>query len=676
MARVFFPEVQALRALAVGLVLVYHLQPNLIGGGFIGVDVFFVVSGYLITSHLLREHRDTGRVSLSRFWAARARRILPAALVCIAVTLGASALVYPPTQWAHVGFQGVAASLSVLNWVLAAESADYMGALNEATPFQHFWSLGVEEQFYLLWPIVVLAACALAVRRGRGRGAMLSLVFGAVVVAGFGYGAAQVASGDPAAYFATTTRVWELAVGGVLAVWVPQLTLPAPARTAISIAGVVVIVSAAALIGRDDPFPGTLALLPVAGAAAVITAGATTGPVSPARLYAARPVQWIGDRSYSLYLWHFPPIVLFAVALNRPPDLGESVMLGAAAVLLAWASYRFIEQPVRRGRWVAARPQRALALGAASVAVVSVMALALPAAERTVETEWVATAAALRSAGAEGAAAMTARADDYFPSGVVGVTPSPTEADQDEPDVVKAGCTGVPRSDTTPRCTIGDPDGPVAVALVGDSHAKQFATGLDAIARDRGWRVDTFLHASCPFNGERRQVEVDGGVRCAGPNAATLKALIADPPAVVFLANWASGDFVETGTGHDPGVAGYAEFWNLLADAGSEVVVFKDVPKPSDEPLVPDCIAVHYETPGACAMPRGKAMAGRDIVDEARALAPRVHVVDLTDRLCGTTTCPAVVGNVLVYRDSNHVTDTFMRTLTPYIAERLPSDLP
>lgn len=675
MSRGFFPEIQALRALAVGLVVVYHLQPAVLPGGFIGVDVFFVVSGYLITGHLLREHRETGTVRFGRFWAARARRILPAGLLCIALTVAAAYLVYPPTQWAHVGVQGVAASLSVLNWVLAADSVDYLASLDAPSPLQHFWSLGVEEQFYLVWPLVVVIGCAAAIRWRGGR-AVPALLFAVIAAASFTFGAAQVASGDPAAYFSTTTRMWELAAGGLLALAVPRLALPAPARTALSLTGLVTAVVGALLISPDDPFPGVLALVPVLGASAVIAAGETSGALAPARLYRARPVQWVGDASYSLYLWHFPPIVLFAVVAGHAPGPLAAVAIAGFALAAAWASHRYIEQPARRSAWLAATPRRGLVLGAASIALVCAIAATLPLAERRVEQDWVATAAALDRSGAPGAAAMTSSADGYFSTGVVGVTPAPTLAAQDESSVVPAGCTGVPRDEETPRCVIGAEDGAVSVALVGDSHAKQFATALDVIAKERGWRVDTYLHASCPFNTERRQVEVDGGVICQGPNRETLTALQADPPQIVFLTSWAAGDYVQTATGHAPGVAGYAEMWNRLADAGSEVVVIKDVPAPSTQPIVPDCVAVHYDSPASCGTPREEAMDGRDIVDAAHELAPRVHVIDVTDRICGETTCPAVVGNVLVYRDSNHVTDTFMRTLTPFIAAQLPDDLP
>ncbi|MET0296079.1 MAG: SGNH hydrolase domain-containing protein, partial [Microbacterium sp.] len=344
---------------------------------------------------------------------------------------------------------------------------------------------------------------------------------------------------------------------------------------------------------------------------------------------------------------------------------------GAGALGAAGLSHRFVDRPARTGTWLRSRPQRALALGAASVAVVSVIAASLPVAERQVETEWVAAAAALAHDGYAGAASEPSSAAET----ARGMTPSPSRAAEDEPQTLAPGCTGVPRSPTTPTCVGGDPNGDVRVALVGDSHAKQWATAVFAIAEERGWRVETYAHASCPFNVEERAVEAAGGVVCEGPNIATMAALLADPYDIVITANWAAGDFVESGTGQPPGVAGYAEVWNRLADAGSRVVVIKDVPKPRTHPLAADCLSVHYDDPASCGMPRDEALEGRDIVDRARVLAPRTFVVDITDRLCDETVCPAVIGNVVVYRDTNHLTDTFVRTLTPFIDARLPEEL-
>lgn len=672
MARTYFPEVQALRAIAVVMVVVYHLQPRALSGGFIGVDVFFVISGYLITGHLLREYRRHGRISLASFWAARARRILPAALLCIVVTGVVILMVYPPTQWARLGQHLMASALSVENWLLARDSVDYLASMNDPSPLQHFWSLGVEEQFYVLWPFIVLAGLVLAARRARW---MLGGVIATVVLAGFAWSVFSVASGDLAAYFSTTTRVWELGVGGLLAVMVPSIRLSGAARTALSWSGIALIAVGGVALSGGDPFPGALALIPVLGASAVIAAGATSGALAPASLYGLRPVQWVGNVSYSLYLWHFPPIVFFTVLRGRAPGWAWSIALAGGAVGAAWLSQKYIEDPVRRNAWLSAVPRRSLVMGGVSIATVTALALVLPLSEQRAQTSWVATASALSAEGVEGAAAMTRTGDPAFVDGKTGITPAPTRAGSDQQHSVPGDCMVKPQAAHTPRCIVGDTNGGVTVALVGDSHAMQLSPAIVSIAKERGWRVQTYLHSSCPFNDERRILEAEDKSVCAGPNAETLAALLAHPPQIVFLANWASGDFENTHTGHAPGVAGFAKIWSALVAAGSQVVVFKDVPKPLFRPIAADCVAKHYASPRACAVPRAEALKGRSIVNQAAQLVPAVHIIDLTDRLCTDTICPAVIGNVLVYRDSNHLTDTFVRTLIPYIDERLPAHL-
>ena len=662
-----------LRAVAVALVVVYHLQPHLLRGGFVGVDVFFVISGYLITGHLLREHERTGRIRLPAFWAARARRILPSGLVCIAATLMTAYIVYPPTQWADLGLAGGAAALSVLNWLLAAQAVDYQSSLNAATPLQHFWSLGVEEQFYVLWPLLVLVACAMAARRGRGA---IAVAFAVVIVASLAFSIVEARAQDPAAYFITTTRAWELAAGGMIALVLPRILVPQRIRTPLSILGLAAIGAGAAFIDGDTPFPGAAALVPVLGAAAVIAAGTAEGRFSPARVYAWHPVQRIGDISYSLYLWHYPPIVFFAVIAGRAPGCAWSIVLGGGAVAIAWLSWRFIEVPTRASAWLSARSRRSLLLGAGAIACAVALAVSLPVTASRTEATWVRAAAAVEARGAQGAAAMTPAANRFFTDGTTAMTPSPSVARHDQETLLPGRCMAVPKATVTPVCVTGDRRGTIRVALVGDSHANMLAPVIIALAEKRGWRVETHLHASCPFNLEERALETRGGSVCHSPNAATLKALLADPPDIVFVANWASGDFEPSNTGRPPGVAGYATIWNRLAAAGSDVVAFKDVPRPRSNPLAVDCLAAHYTAPQDCGMPRAQALQGRDIVEQAQRLAPEVRIIDLTDRLCGTRTCPAVIGNVVVYRDSNHLTDTFVQTLIPYVEQRLPRDLP
>ena len=363
----FRPDLEGLRGIAIVAVLMFHAGVPSVGGGFVGVDVFFVLSGFLITGLLVREREERGRVNLAAFYARRARRILPAAVVVIVVTLAASALVLPPLDLVRVAGDAVASALSVGNIRFAADAADYFAAGGQPSPFLHYWSLGVEEQFYLLWPALLILATAL----GRPRvGAAVALT--AILVASF---AASLYLTDVAqawAFYSLPTRAWQLALGGLIAVGSTRMATEG--RTAgivlgtLGWAGLAVIVASAVLIDPTTAYPGTAALLPCLGAAAVILGGA--GRHSARLVLELLPLRFLGRISYSLYLVHWPILVLPAagLAIGDELPLGARIGLALVSVPVGWACYRLVELPVHRGRRFAMRPSRTLALAGATIA--------------------------------------------------------------------------------------------------------------------------------------------------------------------------------------------------------------------------------------------------------------------------------------------------------------------
>ncbi|GAA1710434.1 acyltransferase family protein [Isoptericola hypogeus] len=670
--RTFLPEVQALRALAVSLVVAYHLRPDLLPGGYVGVDVFFVISGFLITGHMLREARSTGRLALARFWANRARRILPAALLVIAVTAVTATALVPVTGWRELTRQGVASVFYVQNWVLAADSVDYLAAENVATPFQHFWSLAVEEQFYLVWPLLLVGAMRVRWRapvHARSAGTPVTLVlvvFCAVVLASFVWSAFASAR-DPAAYFTTTTRLWELGLGGVLAVVHRDRSRFVGARSVLALGGLAAVVGSAWLLTDETAFPGTAALAPVLGTAAVIAAGRTAGPGSLTWLVDRRWVQWLGNSSYSLYLWHFPVVVCFLAWKGRPPSALEAVGLVAMMLLAAAASYRWVEQPLRAARWARAAPWKVLTAAAVAMAVTGVVALVPALRSDAYDRAWRAAAAAVQVEPGSGFGADAVR-DGTAPAFVTEdpvIVPSLASL-RTELSPVFTRCSVGPEVPGTPSCEFGDPDADRTLALVGDSHVRMLGTPLTAIAKERGWRVVTYLHNSCPFSLEPR--DIPSGDSCVAANRATLDALLAEAPDVVVTSYYTGSHFEDP----DGAAEGFADAWRPLVGAGVRVVAVEDAPRPRKD--VVECVADHPDDPAECAVPRRDALARHGLLAEAAALAGGVDVVDLEDRYCGARSCPAVVGNVMVYRDDNHVTDTYARSLQPYLEDALALD--
>jgi peptidoglycan/LPS O-acetylase OafA/YrhL len=673
--RRFLPEVQALRALAVALVVIYHLEPNMLPGGYIGVDVFFVISGFLITGHMIREAEQTGRLSLARFWAGRARRILPAGLVVIGVTAALAPLVVPVTEWADLQRQALASVFYVQNWVLAADSVDYLAADNAPTAFQHFWSLAVEEQFYLLWPLVVVAA-ALAVRRVRGnraralRGVVLVL-FGLIVAASFIWSLLEVRSGDASAYFATTTRLWELGAGGILAVLLRHTERLAPVRSLLALAGLATIVAGAFVLTSATPFPGVAALVPVLGAAAIIAAGRTAGLGSLTWLVDRRWVQWLGDVSYSVYLWHFPLIIGFEAWANRPPHVLESLGLLSLSLLLAQLSYTFVERPIRVARWAVRGNSRVLVAAATAMAVTAGISVTPMLRSDVMDREWKQEAAGVEVGVGSGYGAEAVdggRVPAFVAAAGPVIVPNLKDVHK-ELSRTYAACASSRGSDTTPRCEFGNPAGERTLALVGDSHVRMFASPVVEAATEQGWRVVTYLHNSCPFSLEARVMQYADA--CLKSNEATLEALVAEAPDIVVTGVFADSTFTGTPAGLAPGVDGLVRAWDALHEVGTRVVVIKDAPRPRDDVL--ECVADHPKSPGQCSVPRKEAFdyPAHTTVEKAARLAVGAEVLDLTDRYCGSKRCMPVIGNVMVYRDNNHVTDTYARSLRPYIAEAL-----
>lgn len=353
-------DIEGLRAVAVLLVVLAHVGVPGVAGGFIGVDVFFVISGFLITSLLRRELAATGRLDLPRFYARRAVRLLPVATLVTVATLAATWLWAPPVRFAGYAWDALAAATYTVNLRLADTGTDYFAG-EAPSPFQHFWSLAVEEQFYLVWPVLigVLALCGL-----RRRWVPLTVLTG-ISVASFAWSLHELERAAPWAYFGSLSRAWELGAGALLALVV---TGRPRRRPALAWAGCAAIIIGAVVFDEGTPFPGTAALLPVLGAVAIIAAGGN-------RLLEAAPMRWVGRMSYGWYLWHWP--LLFFAPAGLPARAG----FAAAALGLAVLSHHLLENPVRYHRCWSVRPRRGLFLGlglSAATAVVAALGLLVP----------------------------------------------------------------------------------------------------------------------------------------------------------------------------------------------------------------------------------------------------------------------------------------------------------
>ncbi len=683
-------DIQGLRALAVGLVVTYHLWPTALPGGFVGVDVFFVISGFLITGHLLnrppRHWRD-----LAAFWSRRIRRLLPASLTVLVVSLLASQLLAPETQWANTARQVRAAALFVVNWRLAGDAVDYSAADAAASPVQHFWSLSVEEQFYLGWPLLIGVAVLLAARTGGRELRAVRVVLVGLVVGSLAY-SIHLTAHDPArAYFVTPTRIWELGIGALLAAallhvrwrFLARGSAPRRLRLALTWAGLLAVAVAAVGYRSATPFPGWQALLPVLGVAAVIATGDPRGPGAPGGVLALRPVQWLGGVSYAVYLWHWPLIVLLPNFSGGRLGWLDKTMIIAATLLLAAATKRFVEDPYRTRpvrRWwrpfVAAGLAIALLVGLSSVQLVEVTLR-----QRSADAQ---TAAALQNRGpCFGAAALD---DPDRCSGAVTepAVPAPAQASGDQYDIAGRlladdACWASEPDFAVRTCTFGDPTGTVEVAVVGNSHAAQWLAPLEDIAERRGWKITTMLAHNCAAAATVQDFDTAEQTQgCQDWVTQTGERVSAGSYDLVITSNRISvlPDGESYGSSRPAFTAGYADVLRRWRAPKRAVVGIVDTPWPAATVGdVPDCLA-GTDDADTCAGTRSAWVPADPLPDAVRTVDDaNVQAVDLTDHLCEQQRCPAVVGGVVVYSDGSHLTTTYARTLAPYLDTRLTAAL-
>ncbi|MEU9504726.1 acyltransferase family protein [Micromonospora sp. NPDC048170] len=670
----FRKDIEGLRALAVVLVVLWHADAPFVSGGFVGVDVFFVISGYLITRGMAAEVAARGRLSLTRFYARRAKRLLPSAALVLLVALALTYLFLPGIRWRNTAWDVVSSALYVVNWRLADQSVDYLAAEQAPSIVQHYWSLAVEEQFYLLWPVLLAGVAWLVRRRSAGRpsfGKVAVAVVGVVGVASFAWSVVLVQTDPGRAYFVTTGRMWELVVGALLAL-LPFPRLPRVVASALGWAGVAAIVVSAVTFDASTPFPGAMALPATVGTALVIGAGAANrhGPVAVLGL---PPLQFLGGISYTLYLWHWPLLVVLTTGMDDPGFTGPAVGV-ALSVVLAYLTSRFVERPVWHSRKLSVKPQAAIAVGLAAT-VLSVYAglvfhLATASARPDDAAVWSAPGAAVLKAGA-------AATDVGAPVDRAAlVVPDPLVARDDLPSVYADGCHASQTETKVRSCTYGAPTAAVTVVLIGDSHAAQWVPALRSIAEQRNWKLVTYTKSQCPF----LDIAVAGGEEgrpnnsCATWNDSLRRTLAEDSPDLIVTSSFnysahRDGDVLRGAENHTALVDSMRRSWLGLAGV-APVVVMRDSPAPRLD--IADCVSANREQLTKCAVPRDQALAGIGPLqaEAAKGLAG-VHLVDLNDAICPTDRCAAVIGGVLVYRDTNHLTATYARTLAARLDEQL-----
>jgi peptidoglycan/LPS O-acetylase OafA/YrhL len=657
----FRADIQGLRAVAVLLVVLYHARLPGLSGGYVGVDVFFVISGFLITAHLLASLGSEGRIDFAGFFAKRVRRILPASAAALALTVAACVFVIPPLILPPVLNDAIFTNLYVPNFLFAQRRVDYLSDPNPSV-FQHYWSLGVEEQFYVVWPLLLVISFVVLGKRPGGILAALIVTFGLSVALCWWL----TMRSQPWAFFMMPTRAWEFAAGGIVAFIVTSTRASLAPRwgRAAGWLGLAVLLVSAFTFSDETQFPGTAAILPVAATAVVILAGSSSPiPWSAARILARRPLVFVGAISYSMYLVHWPLLAIPQIVYSDRHALPVPVTLAlaAASVPIAWLIYALVENPARSWPLLKGRRPRVTLFAAAAVTVL--IAAPLMGVAASVETRPLYTTEVVPSA-----SPVDGVPTPFVPANLV---PSLRAASSDNPAIYANGCHLFTWEQTRPLgCTVGDSDAPITVALFGDSHAAQWYPGFAKVAADGEVELANYTMSSCPSANIATTRSKGPHSACRIWRTAVVEELVSNPPDIVVLAN-----FAETaGDVNHPSVveawgAGLAETVVSLS-AASNVIILTDTPHFEIAPSV--CLSANLDNAAACsASPQHALWPAISELEKSIAIAHGGVVVDFTPILCSPTSCPVILNNVLVYRDSHHLTATFAESLAPALLDEL-----
>ena len=635
MQKQFRQDVEGLRAVAVLAVVIFHLGIGVLPGGFVGVDVFFVISGYLISGLLFDELERSGSIDLWRFYGRRARRLLPASLLVTAVTLLVALFILAPTEQLFAAKGALASSLYASNFWFMTLLADYFAPESALNPFLHTWSLSVEEQFYVVWPTLLLVLW-----RWRSSVRVTSIAIAALTVISFALCLWLSYRKQAWAFYASPARAWEFGIGALAAMkpvtnWVRGSRLAVP----LGWLGLIGLCLTLVLLSEDVRFPGWIALLPAFATVALLISGASGQRSGPNTLLEHPVMQWFGQHSYSIYLWHWP-VIVYAAILGIADPTQKIVICSVLTLVCAAASFRLLERPVRGSAWLAARPLRSVGLGASLTVAGGLFALS------------------------------TAQAALSFAE-------YPSQADlirwvRQEPTASGSGrnCLIGFRDVEPVKCVFGASTPSKTVVLFGDSHADQWSTPLVQLATERGWRLVTLLKASCSvsdipgYNVRLRREWPE----CADWRAKAMQEIRRLQPDLVIVSQFSSGYIFGAASArgshavtHEQWGDGLGRSLQQLRSANVPVLLLRDTPVPGRH--AGNCVARSRwrglpET--NCDAPRAKAVDPQiSMVESEVAVSAGARFGDLTEEFCDSRVCAVVQSGMLVYRDANHLTTAF-----------------
>lgn len=668
MKRNFILEIQGLRAIAVLLVLVYHIQPSLVPGGYIGVDVFFVISGFIITKLLFEEVNRTKSVQLLRFFSRRIFRLLPSALIVLMFVALLMPLI-PIANWDVTVYQLVASVFYIQNWYMAWSAVDYLGGDVYASPLKHFWTLSVEEQFYILWPLI-MAFCAFVVYRvKRNYFVAIALVSLGLMFASACYSYWYTQYNPNSAYFSTLTRAWQFLLGAVCAIFITekQWTFNKISAQGLCGVGLALIAYAAFSFSGSTIFPGTAAWLPSLGAAFVVFSSAGRASDSGLGIFSAflsnSMAVFIGRISYSLYLWHWPIIFLCFSLLNLEVTLLTALTVAFLSILISSLTTIFFEEPLRKWGTHASRSKSvAFSVPLVSIATITMIAFV------SIVILYGKQPATSRDANL----ARVSLPDFDSSMNIDDLVPHPLVARQDNPIVYRTKCHQNQKGVEPLFCDFGNEDADKLIVLTGDSHAASFMPALEGLVqRNNEYRLRVVTKSACSLVAATMSSRGKEYAACSTWNKKVLEEMLGWNPNIVITTQsqraqaWGAKDE----TDNTRLIAnGLALVWKALQERGAKVIAIADVPIHSVD--IPECLTSPGASLDGCSSKRTDAFVNPDILEHAAAIAG-VTLLDFTHIFCDDVKCPPNRGELLMWRDHHHLTATFSSLLSKQLADAL-----
>lgn len=648
----FRPEVEGLRTIATLLIAIYHIWLGRVSGG---VDIFFVLSGYLITMSLLSKLERTGKIEFWQHILSIVKRLFPLALTVIFITTVLALFLLPEVQRNQIISHMFASTLYFENWRLSLDAVDYLTQDQAASPFQHFWSMSIQGQLYIIWPSILFAAYFLAQKIFKTPVlktllAVLTIVF----ILSISYSIYITKVNQPWAYFDTFARVWEFSLGGIFALTLPYLTFNKWVSTIIGWFGLLIVCFTGIMIPISELFPGYIALLPVIGALLVLLASENSTQFSVDKVLCFKPLLFFGGLTYGFYLWHWPLLIFYKAYFDtNTVSIEHGIFLLFATFILSYVSTKLIEAPVRKIDARQYKMKLAFILGVMLLFVLLTNYLL----HYFMEQENI-QQAEYKLENYPGALAFYENRE--VPAGM-NLIPSLLTIKEDLPAFYgNEKC--YTRSETITKCSFGaTKNSDYTIALIGGSHSGHWFPALEVLAAELNFQIDVFIHDGCRFTSDdfRGQMTPE----CLAWNKKLIDVLIQNPPDLIFT----------TSTVHRYNFVpkGYIGQWEQL-EGITKIFAVRDNPRmPVDIPM---CLE-NEDDPRRCSISRKTALSEVLPWENTKGIPPNVTFVDLSDNFCDETRCYGVIGNIIVYRDEHHITAEFAKTLAPALREPLAEAL-